>query len=92
MKEFIKDVGWDIVKFTGALLVLVAGLCVAALVIAPMILVCGAICENIHGIGGGLLLTAFIIVYWAIVANIVDVIWRKFTGQPKRERGYIYFK
>lgn len=92
MKEFIKDVGWDIVKFIGSLLVLVAGLCVAALVIAPMVLVYGAICENIHGIGGGLLLAAFIIVYWAIVANIFDVIWRKFTGQPKRERGYIYFK
>lgn len=92
MKEFFKDVGWDIVKFTGTLIVLVVGLCVATLVVSPMILVCGAICENMHGIGGGLLIAVFIIVYMALVANIFDVIWRKFTGQPKRERGYIYFK
>ena len=93
MKEFIKDVGWNSLCFTGAIILLTVALVLFAVIVSPMFLVPGLLVEHWGKEWYTLLLSvAFMIVYWSIVDIISSAIWRKFTGQTKRERGYIYFK
>lgn len=93
MKEFIKDVGWNSLCFTGAIILLTVAIVLFAVVVSPCFLVPGLLVEHWGKEWYTLLLSlAFMIVYWSIVDIIGSAIWRKFTGQPKRERGYIYFK
>ena len=93
MKEFIKDVGWNSLCFTGAIILLTVAIVLFAVVVSPCFLVPGLMVEHWGKEWYTLLLSlTFMIVYWSIVDIIGSAIWRKFTGQPKRERGYIYFK
>lgn len=87
MKEFFKDVGLNCLKFLGALLLLTAVICTAVAIIAPMIAVPYLILDTygkctVSFIG----FTVFMIVYWAIVCKVWDVLKHKLTEQPKRER------
>lgn len=93
MKEFFKDVGLNCLKFLGALLLLTVVICTAGAIIAPMIVVPYLILDTYGKCAASFIgFTVFMIVYWAIVGKVWDVLKRKLTGQPKRERGYIYFK
>lgn len=93
MKEFIKDVGWNSLCFTGTLILVTVAIVLFVVVASPCFLVPGLLVEHWGKEWYTLLLSlAFFIVYWSIVDIISSAIWRKFTGQPKRERGHIYFK
>lgn len=93
MKEFFKDVGWEALGFTGLLILLTVAIVLFVAVVAPCFIVPGLLAEHWGKEWYTVLLSvAFMIVYWSMVSVISSAIWRKFTGRPKRERGYIYFK
>lgn len=93
MKEFFKDVGWDALCFTGALILLTVAIVLIVAVVAPCFIVPGLLVEHWGKEWYTMLLgLAFMIVYWSMVSVISSAIWRKITGQPKQPSGYIYIK
>lgn len=93
MKEFFKDVGWNALCITGAFALLVVGLALFVVMVAPCFIVPGLMLEHWGKEWYTLLLgLTFMIVYWSIVDVVGSAIWRKITGRPKLPRGYIYIK
>lgn len=93
MKEFFKDVGWNALCFTGALILLTVAIVLFAAVVAPCFIVPGLLVEHWGKAWYTILLgLAFMIVYWSIVDIISSAIWRKITGRPKLKRGQIYIE
>jgi membrane protein implicated in regulation of membrane protease activity len=93
MKEFFKEVGWNVLCFTGALILLTVAIVLLVIVAAPCFVVLGLLAEHwgksLYTLLIGL---AFSIVYWSIVDVISSAIWRKITGRPKLKRGEIYIE
>lgn len=93
MKEFFKDVGWNALCFTGALILLTVALVLIAAVVAPCFIVPGLLIEHWGKTWYTILLgLASIIVYWSIVDVISSAIYRKITRRPKLKRGEIYIE
>ena len=93
MKEFFKDVGWNALCFTGALILLTVALVLIAAVVAPCFIVPGLLIEHWGKTWYTILLgLASIIVYLSIVDVISSAIYRKITRRPKLKRGEIYIE
>lgn len=93
MKEFFKDVGWDALCFTGALILLTVAILLIVAVAAPCFIVPGLLDEHWGKTWYTILISlAFLIVYWSFVSVISSAIWRKITGRPKLKRGEIYIE
>lgn len=93
MKEFFKDVGWNALCFTGAIILLTVAIVLFAVVVSPCFLVpCLLVTYWGKEWYTMLLGLVFMIVYWSLVDVVTSAIWRKITGRPKLKRGEIYIE